>query len=193
MLIPLVAVCVTIVPVFSFGPGAKCGAGVDNTCVRGQASNWTTVGSATEVIRLRQVNHNIFAPLSPPPSNFQTSHTYGNATNARALRVYTHAYAYAHAMQCCEACLARGALCQAWQLTTDKATRNCALKPAAGEMFAGNCSSGTTMPPPPPPPQCPGPIPKPPVPAPVSIRNSVCFTRHKITVLCAARTRTVPR
>lgn len=71
MLIPLVAVCVTIVPVFSFGPGAKCGAGVDNTCVRGQASNWTTVGSATEVTRLRQVNHNIFAPC-PPPSNFQT-------------------------------------------------------------------------------------------------------------------------
>ena len=62
MLIPLVAVCVTIVPVFSFGPGAKCGAGVDNTCVRGQASNWTTVRSATEVTRLRQVNQNIFAP-----------------------------------------------------------------------------------------------------------------------------------
>eukprot|EP00729_Bicosta_minor_P007231 gene7231-22231_t len=122
MLIPLVAVCVTIVPVFSFGPGAKCGAGVDNTCVRGQASNWTTVGSATE---------------------------------------------------CCEACLARGALCQAWQLTTDKATRNCALKPAAGEMFAGNCSSGTTVPPPPPPPQCPGPIPKPPVPAPTLVLGAV--------------------
>ena len=60
---------------------------------------------------------------------------------------------------CCAACVATPG-CAAWQLSPDRGSRPCSLKPSAEHTGAGNCTSGILHAPPP------GPSPSPPGPSP---------------------------
>ena len=60
----LAAVAVMLDVAVGFGPSARCGAGSANTCVRGNAANWTTVASAAECCEVSIVGHSYTLHIS---------------------------------------------------------------------------------------------------------------------------------